>query len=259
MVLQLIFGMSMTGISDYLCFCMHVLVRVLMGIDESIVQIPGDETIHHFMGVVGRRHSYLNQCWCTMDGLKITIECSGDDDEQNMFYNGWTCDHYVSAVFVFCPDGSIPICCYTVPGSVHDSAIAGMGEIYEKLEEVYNRTGGCCTVDSAFARTNHPFLIKSGNESVDMTHEEIEIRRDATAMRQAAEWGMRSFQASVPRLKDRIPFEQFGQRKIMMTMMILLYNLRTKKVGINQIRNVYMHSLNENINQLYINPDIALE
>ena len=70
---------------------------------------------------------------------------------------------------------------------------------------------------------------------------------------------MRSFQASFPRLKDRIPFEQFGQRKIMMTMMILLYNLHTKKVGINQIRNVYMHSLNENVNQLYINPDIALE
>ncbi len=54
MVLQLIFGMSMTGILDYLCFCMHVLVRVLMGIDESIVQIPGDETIHQFMGVEGR-------------------------------------------------------------------------------------------------------------------------------------------------------------------------------------------------------------
>ena len=161
----------------------------------------------------------------------------------------------MSAVFVFCPDGSIPICCYNIPGSVHDSAIAGMGKIFDKLEEVYNRTGGCCTVDSAFARTNHPFLIKSGHESVDMTLEEIAICKYATSMRQAAEWGMRSFQASFPRLKDRLPFEHFGQRKVIMTMIILLYNLRTKKIGINQIRNVYMPSLNENVNEIYILAD----
>ena len=103
-----------------------------------------------------------------------------------MFYNGWTCDHYVSAVFVFCPDGSIPICCYNVPGLIHDSAIAGMGKKYNKLEG-YNRTGGCCTVDSAFACTGHPFLIKSGNKSVDMTLEGMAIHREATSMRQAAE------------------------------------------------------------------------
>ena len=74
-------------------------------------------------------------------------------------------------------------------------------------------------------------------------------------MRQAAEWGMRSFQASFPRLKDRLPFEHFGQRKVIMTMIILLYNLRTKKIGINQIRNVYMPSLNENVNEIYILAD----
>ena len=255
MVLQLIFGLSMTAVSDYLNFCMNILVHVLMDIDEAKVGIPRDETIHEFMGAVRSRHPSLDMCWCTMDGLKLTIECSGDDDEQNMFYNGWTCDHYVSAVLVFCPDGSIPICCYNVPGSIHDSAIAGMGEIYDKLEQVYNRTGGCCTVDSAFARHNHPFLIKSGNESVGMTLEEMTIRREATSMRQAAEWGMRSFQASFPRLKDRLPFEHFGQRKVIMTMVILLYNLRTKKIGINQIRNVYMPSLNENVNEIYILAD----
>ena len=187
---------------------MHVLVRVLMGIGKSTVQIPGDDTIHQFMDVGGRWHPYLNQCWCTLDGLKITVECSGCEDDQNIFYNGWTCNHYVSAVFAFCRDGSIPICCYNVPGSIHDSAIAGMGKIYNKLEEVYNRTGGCGTVASAFAHTNHQFLIKSGDESVDMTLEEIAICNDATSVHQAAEWGMRSFQASFPHLKDRIPFEQ---------------------------------------------------
>ena len=46
MFLQLIFGMSMTEILDYLNFCMHVLVRVLMGIDEATVRIPQEEIIH---------------------------------------------------------------------------------------------------------------------------------------------------------------------------------------------------------------------
>jgi hypothetical protein len=141
LLLQMIFGMSMTGIRDYLSFCMHVLVRVLMSINEAAVQIPDDETINQYMDTVKCRHPNLGDVWCTMDGLKLTIEASSIDDEQNMFYNGWTCDHYVSAVFVFCPDGTIPVCCYMVPGSVHDSTIASIGGVYNKLEEVYLRTG----------------------------------------------------------------------------------------------------------------------
>ena len=65
------------------------------------------------------------------------VECSGDDAEQNKFYSGWTCDHYIGAVLVFCPDGTIPICCYNVPGTVHDSQIATIGKIYDKLQSVY--------------------------------------------------------------------------------------------------------------------------
>eukprot|EP00804_Cyclotella_cryptica_P010121 CCRYP_018494-RA/>CCRYP_018494-RA protein AED:0.03 eAED:0.03 QI:578/1/1/1/0/0/2/26/188 len=187
-----------------------------------------------------------------MDGIKLMVECAAEDDVQNRFYNGWTCDHYIGAVLVFCPDGTIPICCYNVPGTVHDSNIALMGNIYSKLETVYNETGAKCTVDSAFARNNYPFLIKSCKPSLDMTIDEMEIAKDATSMRQSAEWGMRAFQASFPRIKDRITMEERGQRKLMMKLMILLYNLRTRRVGINQILNVYMPSLNEDVNALYI-------
>ena len=104
----------MTGIIDYLNFCMHVLVRVLMGIDKAMVQIPQDKTIHQLKGEDWSHHLSLNQCWCMMSELKLTIKISKNDYEQNIFYNGWTCDHYVSTVFVFCPDRNIPICCYNV-------------------------------------------------------------------------------------------------------------------------------------------------
>ena len=62
-------------------------------------------------------------------------------------------------------------------------------------------------------------------------------------MRQAAEWGMRGLQASFPRLKDRFVYEERGERRITMKMITLIYNMRARMVGINQIRNVYMKHL----------------
>jgi hypothetical protein len=185
-----------------------------------------------------------------MDRIKLMIECAAEEDVQNQFYNGWTCDHYIAAVLVFCPDGTIPICCYNVPGTVHDSNIALMGDIYKKLEAVYNRTGAKCTVDSAFAPNTYPFLIKSCKPTLDMTIEGMVLAKDATSMQQSSEWGMQAFQSSFPHIKDHIALEYRGQRKLMMKLMILLYNLCTRKVGVYQILNVYMPSLTEDVNTL---------
>jgi hypothetical protein len=78
------------------------------------------------------------------------------------------------AVIVFCPDGTIPICCFNVPGSVHDSLMAEWGSVYDKLGRVYARCGGGCTVDSAFSRKNHPYLIKSSQtEFGEENHQRI--------------------------------------------------------------------------------------
>ncbi len=74
---------------------------------------------------------------------------------------------------------------------------------------------------------------------------------EGTSMRQSAEWGMRAFQASFPRVKDCIEFELIDQQKLMMKVMILLSNLHARMVGINQILNAYMPSLNVNVNELY--------
>ncbi len=252
MVLELIFGMTQTSISNYLAFCSHILINVLMGKEDAKIKRPTIEKIQEYKQAVLQHHPLLEDVWCTMDGLKLMLECAGDDVIQNRFYNGWTCDHYVGAVIVFCPDGTIPMCCYNVPGTVHDSNIAIIGNIYDKLEEIYNSTGGKCTVDSAFSRTSYLFLIKSCNPLPDMTLNEIEVVKDATSMQQSSEWGMRAFQASFPRIKDCIMIEYRAQRKLMMKLMVHLYNRQTRKVGINQILNDYMPCLNENVNQHYI-------
>jgi hypothetical protein len=117
--------------------------------------------------------------------------------------------------------------------------------------------GGRCAVDSAFSLKKYPFLVKSNqddpvaNNAADCIRG-ISLNKEATAMRQSAEWGMRAIQSSFPRLKDRLIFEEYGERKIILKSMILLYNLRARLVGINQIKNTYMPALEVNVNTMYV-------
>ena len=60
---------------------------------------------------------------------------------------------------------------------------------------------------------------------------------------------MRSIQFLFPRLKDRFIYEEGGEQRIVLKMIVLLYNLRARLVGINQIRNVYLACLNVDANQ----------
>ncbi len=74
--------------------------------------------------------------------------------------------------------------------------------------------------------------------------QDIAKKRQATSMRQSSEWGMRALQSSFPRICDRMPYEQKGERRFAIKMMIYLYNLRARMVGINQIKNVFQPALN---------------
>ena len=91
---------------------------------------------------------------------------------------------------------------------------------------VYQRDGGKCTADSAFGSVNREFLIKLSQELNNIqSYRARSIACDATSMRQSAEWGMRAFQSSMPHIKDRMKFEECGERKVTLTVMILLYKL----------------------------------
>jgi hypothetical protein len=167
-----------------------------------------------------------------MDGLKLYLQQSGNAVIQEWYYNGWTHDHYVTSVFCFCPDGTIPIAFFNVPGSVHDSQVAEFGNIYNKLEDVYLLTRGKCCVDSAFGNVNQNYLYKSCQDllrsSVPTRRERIldlRKKREATSTRQTAEWGMLSLQASFPQLKDQFIYEERGEQRIVLKMMVLLYNM----------------------------------
>ena len=120
-------------------------------------------------------------------------------------------------------------------------------------------TGEKCCVDSAFSNVSRDYLYKSCQDllgsSAPTRRERIldlQKKREATSARQTAEWGMLALQASFPRLKDRFVYEERGERRIVLKMMVLLYNMRARMVGINQILNTYMPRLmwdaNEDVN-----------
>jgi hypothetical protein len=112
-----------------------------------------------------------------------------------------------------------------------------------------------CTVDSAFGNVSREFLIKSCQELIHIKDcAERGIAHDATSMRQSAEWGMRAFQSSMPRLKDHMKFETCGEWRVILTMMILLYSLQARAVGINQLTSFYTAPLNCDANIEFVVP-----
>ena len=87
-----------------------------------------------------------------MDGLKLYVEKSLDNETQNIYYNGWQHNHYVTNIFVFMPDGFIRSYIINCPGNTHDSLAAEYGYIYQKLGEHSKSHRGKCVADSAFCR-----------------------------------------------------------------------------------------------------------
>ncbi len=56
-------------------------------------------------------------------------------------------------------------------------------------------------------------------------------------------------QTSFPWVKDRLVYKEREERRICLKMLVLLYNMRARMVGINQIRNTYMKHLTRNANE----------
>ena len=74
--------------------------------------------------------------------------------------------------------------------------------------------------------------------------------KEATSVRQYAEWGMGGLQGSFPRLKDTLIYEERGERQIIMEVIVRLFNLRSNLVGINQIKNTFIPSLDKDCEKL---------
>ena len=246
--LQVIFGMTATPVSVWLRFGRRVLVTVLKDHPDAMVQLPTSDEVATFKRVINEKYPVLTNVWGAMDGLKLLIEAN--PDLESMFYNGWKCDHYISNLFVFSPDGRIRASYINAPGSWHDSTMAVYSKTYEKLDHINAREQACggarIVVDSAFGSEARESLLKSYQRNTDRqgrVRRDSEIHKAATSVRQLSEWGMQGLQASFPRLKDRLRYEEFGERKVIVSLIVLLYNFRASTVGFNQISSTFYPNL----------------
>jgi hypothetical protein len=244
-ILQGWFGFTGTHASVWLRFGRRMLLKALRTYPLAVPSWPDHDKVNALKDIVANRHPTLGNegVFCVADGLKLNFESCKDMEEQGMYYNGWTHGHYITNLFVFGVDGRIIRCVINVPGSVHDSTLCEWGKVYDQMEEIYQSTGGKCCVDSAFASEGADYLIRSAQDITNCeTPEDIVVCTEATSLRQAAEWGMRAIQGAFPRLKDAIKYEVDGgsERRMMLKLVVLLYNFRLEHVGLNQIRNTYV-------------------
>jgi hypothetical protein len=98
-------------------------------------------------------------------------------------------------------------------------------------------------MDSAFMRTEYTYITDKDLEAQGYNEEMLAMMKQATSCRQMAEWGMRAFQGSFPRINGKWRHEDRKERKIKLALMVLLFNYRTRTVGLNQIQTVYMPNL----------------
>jgi DDE superfamily endonuclease len=247
--LQLIFGFTPGRLSLWLRFGIQMLLRILSGDPLAIPTMPSNDELDDFVSSITAKYPALTNCWGAMDGLKIRLQKSGNAQVQNLFYNGWTHDHYISNLFLFSPDGKIRACYTNAPGTMHDSTLAKWGGLYDKIDELYRTRQAKVVVDSAFASDKRDSVYKSYQCNMDNNgnvRQNSIIQRQATSVRQLSEWGMRGLQASFPRLKDRMPYEEKGARRLTMRLIVYLYNYRAAVVGMNQIQSVFMPWLERN-------------
>lgn len=132
------------------------------------------------------------------------------------------------------------------PGSWHNARIAR--SIYDKLIS-QAPAGFSLLSDTAFPRTERALRgriiapLKSGQcLPVDPAEREaiLVLNREIVTARQAAEWGMRTIQSTFGRLRVPLDANDSVRRQCIFAVILRLHNLRVRRIGISQIRSVYV-------------------
>lgn len=142
--------------------------------------------------------------------------------------------------------GEILACRLGAPGSWHDSRVAQ--PIYKKLR-LSTPEGYYLVADTAFPQGSNAIagrirapLKENAHLPVDATEraEVLAFNRQLLSLRQAAEWGNRALQGCFGRLRIPLDINNSARRSAILECCVRLYNLRCRRVGLNQIRSVYM-------------------
>ncbi|KAG2063508.1 hypothetical protein BDR04DRAFT_1137636 [Suillus decipiens] len=216
--LMQIFALVLATVSRYLHFSLTILLHALKSIPEAYIQWPSGDDFQVLNELVIARHPLLMGGFGTLDRLNLPVQTSQDQEIENATYNGWLHNHFVSSVIAFSADGSIIQCRLNAPGSWHDSRTDQIaGRIKAPL-----KAGQCLPNDPAERQKL------------------LSFDQQLLSFHQTAEWGMHALQGSFERLRIPLNIHFSEQHCDLLEVCVRLNNVHVGKVGISQIRSVYM-------------------
>jgi hypothetical protein len=107
--LQQIFAVIPSTVSRYIDFGLLILLGTLRSIPAAAIRWPEGQDFRDLNDLITQRHPLLGGegggAFCSMDGLKLAVQVSGNADVENATYNGWLHGHFTSCIFVLSPLG----------------------------------------------------------------------------------------------------------------------------------------------------------
>jgi hypothetical protein len=249
--LCLIFGIVPSTASVFINRFAKMVPKKLRHEAHAEVRFPSQQRMAELADLVHRREPGVRNIIGFVDGLALPVQCSSQEREQALYYNGYHHDTTINNVFLFLADGKIGFACINFPGSWHDSRVCT-----DLIEAVLENIGiHAICVDQGFPRGGELLGVFVGPMSkrqrrlVPQELLETVMRKHAlyVSLRQASEWGMRALQGTFPRIKSRLTSDK-EKRKNIVHSVVLLHNFRTSYIGLNQIATVFNREYEQYIN-----------
>jgi hypothetical protein len=110
--LQQIFALVPSTVLRYIQFSLDILLAVLRQIPDGRIRGPsGMEEFQAYNDLIIMHHPLLEGAFSSINRLNLPVQTADDPEIENSTYNGWLCEHFVSSVLVFPPEGQYFISC----------------------------------------------------------------------------------------------------------------------------------------------------
>jgi hypothetical protein len=104
--LMQIFALIPTTVSRYINFTHKILTDTLQNLHDAQVVWPRGEEFEENNNLVMQRHHLLDGAFGSLDGLKLPVQSSPDQEIENATYNGWLHEHFITCVLAFSVKGT---------------------------------------------------------------------------------------------------------------------------------------------------------
>ena len=209
--------------------------------DANLAWPQSQEEVDGLCDLVQSRYPHCPRIWAFVDGVKIKMDKPGNSGVQGLWYSKYKKMHCTSNVLLFRSDGLIAQCTNGGMGRANDSTLMYSPRMYCKIDQVYNNFGAKVAADSAFVYRSHcPSIVKS-SETADTLRScaTLEEAQHVTSARQSVEWGMTDLKRGCPRLRQRLKFEDRGDRYLIMSLAVRMHNYRVNRIGLSQVYTTY--------------------